>query len=78
VGAGKSDLTAYDFSKYDSLHGYADDILEILASLELHDVIFVGHSVSAMSGVLAATHHSSRFGSLVLVGPSPRYLNAEG
>jgi sigma-B regulation protein RsbQ len=75
VGAGGSDLSAYDPGKYDSLHGYADDLLEILDDLDLHDVVFVGHSVSAMVGVLAANRDPSRFGALVLVGPSPRYVN---
>lgn len=75
VGAGDSDLSAYDRSKYDSLHGYADDVLEILDALDVTDVVFVGHSVSAMIGVLAANRDPSRFGSLILVGPSPRYVN---
>jgi sigma-B regulation protein RsbQ len=75
VGAGRSDLGAYDPVKYDSLHGYADDVLEILESLDLHDVVFVGHSVAAMVGVLASNRDPSRFGALVLVGPSPRYLS---
>ncbi|WP_394769989.1 alpha/beta fold hydrolase [Lacisediminihabitans sp.] len=78
VGAGGSDLTAYDPGKYDSLHGYADDVLEILADLDLRDAVFVGHSVSAMVGVLAATRDPSRFGALVLAGPSPRYVNEAG
>jgi sigma-B regulation protein RsbQ len=77
VGAGGSDLSAYDRRKYDSLHGYADDVLEILAELDLHDVVYVGHSVSAMIGVLAAVRDPSRFGALVLVGPSPRYIDDE-
>ena len=75
VGSGGSDLSAYDRGKYDSLHGYADDLLEILDELDLADVVFVGHSVSAMIGVLASTRDPSRFGSLVLVGPSPRYVD---
>jgi len=75
VGAGGSDLSAYDPGKYDSLHGYADDLGEILEELDLHDVVFVGHSVSSMVGVLAANRDPSRFGALVLVGPSPRYVN---
>jgi sigma-B regulation protein RsbQ len=75
VGAGGSDLSAYDPGKYDSLHGYADDLLEILDDLDLRDAVFVGHSVSAMVGVLAANRDPSRFGALVLVGPSPRYVN---
>jgi sigma-B regulation protein RsbQ len=75
VGAGRSDLRAYDRRKYSSLQGYADDVLEICAALDLADVIFVGHSVSAMIGVLAAAKEPSRFAKLVLVGPSPRYVN---
>jgi sigma-B regulation protein RsbQ len=78
VGAGQSDLSAYDREKYCSLHGYASDILEICRELELDDVIFVGHSVAAMMGVLAAGEEPSRFAALVLVGPSPRYLNDDG
>jgi sigma-B regulation protein RsbQ len=78
VGAGRSDLSAYDRMKYSSLDGYAADILELCRELELHDVIFVGHSVSAMMGVLAAAAEPDRFQRLVLVGPSPRYLNDDG
>ena len=75
VGAGDSDAQAYRRGKYDSLHGYADDVLEILEALDVDDVVFVGHSVSAMIGVLAANREPSRFGALVLIGPSPRYVN---
>jgi sigma-B regulation protein RsbQ len=75
VGSGGSDVSQYDRSKYDSLDGYATDVLEILEALDASDVVFVGHSVSAMIGVLAANRQPERFGSLVLVGPSPRYTN---
>ncbi len=75
VGAGGSDLSAYDRAKYSSLQGYADDVLEICRELELRDVIFVGHSVSSMVGVLAAAQEPDRFARLVLVGPSPRYID---
>ena len=75
VGAGRSDLSAYDRAKYSSLRGYADDVLAICAELDLHDVIFVGHSVSAMIGILSAIQEPERFASLVLVGPSPRYID---
>lgn len=78
VGAGGSDLSAYDRGKYDSLHGYADDVLAIVNELELQDVVYVGHSVSAMIGVLASNRQPERFGALVLVGPSPRYINDDG
>src|SRR5579884_387532 len=75
VGAGGSDLSAYDRRKYSTLQGYADDILEICRELELNDVVFVGHSVSAMMGVLAAAREPERLAKLVLVGPSPRYID---
>ena len=78
VGAGGSDPSAYDPAKYDSLHGYADDLLEILEALDLEDAVFVGHSVASMIGVLAAARNPSRFGALVLVGPSPRYISDDG
>ncbi len=78
VGAGGSDLAAYDPERYATLDGYARDVLEICAALALEDVVFVGHSVSAMVGVLAANAEPGRFGQLVLVGPSPRYIDDAG
>jgi sigma-B regulation protein RsbQ len=78
VGAGASDPSAYDRQRYASLAGYADDVLAICRELELERVIFVGHSVSAMIGVLAAAEEPERFDRLVLVGPSPRYLDDDG
>jgi sigma-B regulation protein RsbQ len=78
VGMGRSDLSAYDPVRYASLEGYAQDVIEILRTLELRDVVFVGHSVSAMIGVLAAAQEPERFGRLVLVGPSPRYVDDDG
>jgi sigma-B regulation protein RsbQ len=75
VGAGGSDLSAYEPGRYASLDGYADDVLEICAQLGLERVIFVGHSVSAMVGVLAAKREPELFDKLVLVGPSPRYVD---
>ena len=75
VGAGASDARAYDRARYGRLEGYAEDVLEICRALQLEDVIFVGHSVSAMIGVLAANVEPERFARLVLVGPSPRYVN---
>jgi sigma-B regulation protein RsbQ len=75
VGSGKSELSAYDANRYASLEGYARDVLDIIHALDLRDVIFVGHSVSAMVGVLAANREPDRFARLVLIGPSPRYIN---
>ncbi|MDP9190120.1 MAG: alpha/beta hydrolase [Acidobacteriota bacterium] len=75
VGAGKSDLSAYDEKRYATLDGYARDVLEICSALDLEDVIFVGHSVSSMIGVLAAAKEPQRFSRLLMIGPSPRYVN---
>jgi sigma-B regulation protein RsbQ len=75
VGNGRSDLSAYDDERHATLGGYADDILEILHEFDLWDVVFVGHSVSAMMGVLAAIKEPERFAKLVLIGPSARYIN---
>ncbi|MFN2564960.1 MAG: alpha/beta fold hydrolase [Gemmatimonadaceae bacterium] len=75
VGSGKSDLRAYDAERYASLDGYAEDVLDVCRALDLREVIFVGHSVSGMIGVLAANREPERFSRLVLVGPSPRYIN---
>ncbi|MGM1065659.1 alpha/beta fold hydrolase, partial [Saccharothrix sp. Mg75] len=71
VGSGNSDLSAWQPERYSSLDGYATDVLEVLDELDLRDAVFVGHSVSAMIGVLASNRDPSRFGALVLVGPSP-------
>jgi sigma-B regulation protein RsbQ len=78
VGAGNSDPSAYDPQRYSSLSGYAGDVLAICRELELRDVVFVGHSVSAMVGVLAAAAAPELFTKLVLVGPSPCYVNDDG
>lgn len=75
TGSGQSDATAYDFKKYDSLEGYAQDIIEICEELQLTNVIFVGHSVSCMMGVLAAIQRPDLFEKLILIGPSPCYIN---
>jgi sigma-B regulation protein RsbQ len=78
VGAGHSDLSAYDRVKYSTLGGYADDVLEICRDLDLRDAVFVGHSVSSMIGILAAIKDPGRFARLILVGPSPCYVNCDG
>jgi sigma-B regulation protein RsbQ len=77
VGHGHSDAAAFDPAKYASLDGYADDVIEICDALGLTDVVFVGHSVSAMIGVLAAIRRPDLFDRLVLVGPSPCYIDDE-
>ena len=78
VGAGRSDLSAWQPERYSTLDGYADDVLRICRELELRQVVFVGHSVSAMIGVLAAIREPDRFSKLILVGPSPRYIDDAG
>ncbi len=78
VGNGQSDLAAYDAERYASLDGYAQDIIDIVRELDLHDVILVAHSVSSMISVLAAIAEPDRFARLVLIGPSPSYLNEPG
>lgn len=78
VGAGGSSLEAYDPERYSRLSGYADDVIDIIEALGLTGVVFVGHSVSAMIGVLAALKKPALFSRLVLVGPSPRYIDDEG
>jgi sigma-B regulation protein RsbQ len=78
VGSGRSDLASYDEQRYSSLDGYAQDVLDICEALHLRDVIFVGHSVSSMVGVLAANREPERFAQLIMVGPSPRYINEDG
>lgn len=75
VGSGKSDLSAYSADRYGHLDGYAQDVLDICAALELKDVIFVGHSVSSVIGMLAAIREPERFERLILVSPSPCYIN---
>lgn len=77
VGSGSSDPSAWDAQRYSSLHAYADDILDIVRGLDLHDVVFVGHSVAAMMGVLAVSTDPSRFAKLVLLTPSPCYVDDE-
>lgn len=78
IGSGGSDLAAYDPQKYSDLQGYAADVLEIVQALDLDDVVFVGHSVSAMIGALAVIEAPERFDRLVMVGPSPRYIDDDG
>ena len=75
AGAGHADPSAYDSERHGSLRGYALDVLDICRELDLDDVVFVGHSVSAMIGALAAAEEPERFAKLVFVGPSPRYID---
>ena len=75
VGAGNSDLSAYSSEKYSQLEGYAADIVELCEEMELKDVIFVGHSVSSIIGMIASLQKPGLFKSLIMVSPSPSYIN---
>ncbi|MEU3840199.1 alpha/beta hydrolase [Streptomyces sp. NPDC028635] len=75
VGSGRSDASAFSAERYSSLDGYARDVVEVCEALDLRDAVFVGHSVSAMIGVLAASAAPGRIGALVMVAPSPRYID---
>jgi sigma-B regulation protein RsbQ len=75
VGSGKSDLSHFDQSRYSSLEGYAQDVLDICDALELHDVIFVGHSVSSTIGLIASLQQPKTFRQLIMICPSPCFLN---
>ena len=78
VGHGGSEPARFDAERYASLDGYASDVLDVLAALDVRDSVFVGHSVSAMIGALAAAEAPDRFARLVMIGPSPRYIDDEG
>ena len=75
VGSGRSALSAFDEPRYSTLDGYADDVVDVCDALDLHEAVFVGHSVSAMIGVLAARKVPERIGALVMVVPSPCYVD---
>jgi sigma-B regulation protein RsbQ len=78
VGCGKSDWSAYSAERYATLDGYVQDVLDVMNALDLHGVVFVGHSVSALVGLLASIRAPERFERMVLIGPSPRYVNDAG
>lgn len=75
VGHGRSDPSGFDAQRHSSLDGYAMDVVELCRALDLSDVIFVGHSVSAMIGGLATVHEPELFDRLVMIGPSARYID---
>lgn len=79
VGSGKSDLSAYDPARYSSLHGYAQDLIEVCeASSAGGDIVLVAHSVSCSIGMLAAIQRPDLFRQLVLIGPNPCFVNEPG
>ncbi|GAB3900707.1 alpha/beta hydrolase [Spirosoma agri] len=78
IGHGKASREAYNRERYASLQGYAQDVLDICQDLDLEQIIFVGHSVSSMIGLLASIQEPDRFERLIMVSPSPHYINEEG
>ncbi|MFI1538098.1 alpha/beta fold hydrolase [Streptomyces anandii] len=78
VGSGRSEPSAFSEERYGTLDGYARDVVEVCEALDLRDAVFVGHSVSAMIGVLAADAAPERIGALVMIAPSPRYIDDDG
>jgi sigma-B regulation protein RsbQ len=78
VGCGESDPASWDAEKYSSLHGYAADVLDTVRELDLRDVVFVGHSVASMIGALAVIAEPGRFAKLIMLTPSPRYIDDDG
>ncbi|WP_235318394.1 alpha/beta fold hydrolase [Planococcus sp. CAU13] len=78
VGSGKSDKRAYSKERYNTLHGYKQDLLEVCDAFEETSFIFVGHSVSSMIGMLASIDRPELFSKMVMIGPSPHYLNEPG
>ncbi|MGE6367798.1 alpha/beta fold hydrolase [Planococcus kocurii] len=78
VGAGKSDKAAYSTERYSTLDGYKQDLLEVCTALELEEILFVGHSVSAMIGMLASIERPELMEKMIMIGPSPYYLNEPG
>ncbi|MBB5180193.1 sigma-B regulation protein RsbQ [Planomicrobium koreense] len=77
VGSGQSDKSQYSIERYNSLHGYKQDLLDVCDELQLKNILFVGHSVSSMIGMLASIERPELFEKLVMIGPSPYYLNDE-
>ena len=75
VGSGKSDISYYDQTRYSSLEGYAQDILDICEALHLQGVTFVGHSVSCMTGLIASIQKPTAFSQLIMICPTPCFLN---
>ena len=75
VGAGWSDINSWSPERYGTLKGYADDLIELVDALGTRGGVFVGHSVAGMIGVLASNASPGLFSQLILVTPSPRYVN---
>ena len=75
VGAGNSDKSAYDNEKYNDLNGYVQDILDIVTTLDLKNVILIAHSVSCMISLLSSIKEPHRFAKMVFIGPSACYIN---
>lgn len=75
AGCGMADPTVYDPVRHATLEGHADDLIAICEAAELDRPVLMAHSVGTMIGVLAAQRRPHLFDSLVLLAPSPSYLN---
>ncbi|WP_252504353.1 alpha/beta fold hydrolase [Sporosarcina sp. Marseille-Q4943] len=75
VGSGRSDKSAYSRDRYDSLYGYAQDVIDVYDALELESIIYVGHSVAGMIGTLVSIKRPDLIEKLIMIGSSPHYLN---
>ena len=78
VGAAGVATASYSAQRYRSLHSYAADLREVLAALPFTQVIYIGHSMGAMVGLLAALEERERFSRMIFIGASPRYVNEPG
>lgn len=78
VGSGNSDKEAYSIERYESLRGYSQDIIDICDAMDLKNIAFVGHSVSGMIGALASIERPDLMEQMIMIGPSPYYLNEPG
>lgn len=75
VGSGKSDLASFSSEKYSALDGYAENIIDVCRALNLEKVTIVGHSVSSMIGLIASIDSPQYFANMVMICPSPCFLN---
>jgi sigma-B regulation protein RsbQ len=75
AGCGDADPSAYDPVRHATLQGHADDLIAVCEAAQLDRPVLVAHSVGTMIGVLAARRRPDLFDSMVLIAPSPSYLN---
>lgn len=74
IGFGRSDRLAFS-DRHGSLDGYADDLLEILASLGVPELVYVGHSIGGVIGLLASIRQPRLFRRIVLLNSTPHFID---